>query len=361
MAEGEQVSDKAPTISGSDVAAKPRPTTKDLARVAGVSRATVDRVLNGREGVKQKTVNKVNAAIKTIGFVRNISAANLAKGKSYRFLFVLPNSGDMFLAEILRHIKEAETVFSADMIWTGIHHVDENDPHEVAAFLSTLSADDLDGVAIMAPQTPQVRDAIFRLQERGVRALPFISNQAIPDADWVGIDNVAAGKTAATLLGRYIHAPSGKLLVIAETLQSRDSLERRRGMDSVLNADFPHLEALPTLETYGSEERARAIITAALSNNVDIAGVYVLASEARVPIAALKTVALPRRPVTVAHERTPFTEDALREGTLDAVITQDPGHLVRSAIRKLRARTDMRDTLGSQERIRVEILLKTNI
>ena len=54
-----------------------RPTTKDLAKEAGVSRATIDRVLNGREGVKAKTVDKVNAAIKKLGFVRNISAANL--------------------------------------------------------------------------------------------------------------------------------------------------------------------------------------------------------------------------------------------------------------------------------------------
>ena len=43
------------------------------------------------------------------------------------------------------------------------------------------------------------------------------------------------------------------------------------------------------------------------------------------------------------------------------VITQDTGHLVRSAIRKLRAKTDMRDTLNSQERIRIEILLSTNL
>ena len=65
--------------------------------------------------------------------------------------------------------------------------------------------------------------------------------------------------------------------------------------------------------------------------------------------------------MAIAHERTPFTEMALRKGTLDAVITQDTGHLVRSAIRKLRAKTDMRETLNSQERIRIEILLRANL
>ncbi len=65
--------------------------------------------------------------------------------------------------------------------------------------------------------------------------------------------------------------------------------------------------------------------------------------------------------VSVAHERTPCTEAALLSGRLDAMITQDPGHLVRSAIPKLRALRDNRDTLTSQEKIRVEILLPTNL
>ena len=62
----------------------------------------------------------------------------------------------------------------------------------------------------------------------------------------------------------------------------------------------------------------------------------------------------------IAHERTRFTAQALRSGTLDCVIAQDPGHLVRSAIRRLKAIVDRRETLPLQERIRVEILLETN-
>jgi hypothetical protein len=62
-----------------------------------------------------------------------------------------------------------------------------------------------------------------------------------------------------------------------------------------------------------------------------------------------------------AEVRTPFTEAALQSRQIDAIITQDPGHLVRSAIRILRARKDRREILGSQEKIRIEILIKENI
>jgi len=91
--------------------------------------------------------------------------------------------------------------------------LDENDPHTIAAFLGTLTRETVDGVAIMAPETPQVRDAINRLQERGVHAVPFVSNQPLTGDHWVGIDNTAAGETAATLMGRFLPRQPGKLLV----------------------------------------------------------------------------------------------------------------------------------------------------
>jgi LacI family transcriptional regulator len=343
-----------------DVIFPARPTTKDLAKHAGVSRATVDRVLNGREGVKQKTIIRVNKAIEQLGFVRNLSAANLAKNKSYRFTFVLPSSGDLFLREIVRHIQEADSILVDDMMSIRIEPLDENDPHGIAAYLSTLSTDTVDGVAIMAPETPQVRDAIARLNERGVQALPFISNQPRAGESSVGIDGQAAGATAATLLGRFLNGSPGNVLIVSETMKSRDSLERRLGFDRILNAQFAHLHALPSLETYGSEERARAIISETLKRQ-DIVAAYILSSEARVPLTVLSELELPRPIVKIAHERTPFTEEALRKGDLDAVIAQDPGHLARSAIRKLKAMTDQRSTLVSQEKIRVEILLATNL
>ncbi|MCA0846250.1 type 1 periplasmic-binding domain-containing protein [Salipiger thiooxidans] len=57
----------------------------------------------------------------------------------------------------------------------------------------------------------------------------------------------------------------------------------------------------------------------------------------------------------IAHERTDYTKERLSSGVLDAVIAKNPGHLVRSAIRVLRARSERREPLASQERIRIEI------
>jgi LacI family transcriptional regulator len=339
-----------------------RPTTKDLAKAAGVSLATVDRVLNDRLGVKPHTIKAVHDAIERIGFVRNASAANLARSKTYRFLFLLPRSGDQFLDELILRIEEANAAFASEMVRAEVVRINESDPHHIANYLRGLSTDAVDGVAIMAPESPPVRDAMLRLSERGIGTVSFISGQAITaGGDFVGIDNHAAGATAGQLLGRFAGGRSGKVLVIAETMQSRDSLERRLGFDQVMTRHFANLAVLPSLETHGDPDRTQRIIRNSFLNHPDIIGVYVLSSEARRPLEAVATAQGHDQPIIIAHERTPFTEAALLDRQIDGVITQNPGHLVRSAIRILRARSEKRAPLASQEKIRIEIVLKENL
>lgn len=338
-----------------------RPTTKDLAKAAGVSLATVDRVLNDRTGVRPDTVEKVQHAIEKLGFTRNLVAANLARGKVYRFLFLLPRTGDLFLAGLISRIDEANLAFAAEMMRAEVAQIHESDPHQIANFLGSLDPDQVDGVAIMAPESPQVRDAKARLTERGVQAVSFISGQTTDPEDFVGIDNHAAGGTAGRLIGRFSDRRPGHVLVIAETMHARDSLERRLGFDAVINADYPHLTVLPSLETHGDAARTRRILRSSFASHPDIAALYLLGSEARAPLQAVTETIGAGSPVIVAHERTPFTKAALIAGQIDALITQDTGHLVRSAIRILRARCDNREVLASQEKIRIEILIRENL
>lgn len=339
-----------------------RPTTKDLAKAAGVSLATIDRVLNERPGVREKTVLKVNEAIARIGFVRNIQAANLAKNKSYRFQFVLPSTGGQFLSELLLRVDEAAQSYASEMIEADCKQIIINDPHVVANYISSLDATSTDGVAIMVPESPQVRDAVTRLTERGISAVQFLTGQPkVSNVDFVGIDSHAAGATAGRLIGSFANSKDGKIIVVGETMHERASLERRLGFDQTIARLFPEMRILPSLETYGNEERAHRVIRRCINDNPDVVGVYVLSAEAQAPIAALNDCLDTSQVTIVAHERTPFSEDALRQGTIDAIIAQNTGHAVRSAIRIMRARNEQRKPFTSQETIRIEILLPENL
>jgi len=339
-----------------------RPTTKDLAKAAGVSLATVDRVLNDRPGVTEKTVTKVYETIEKIGFVRNIQAANLARGKHYQFRFLLPTTGGKFLTELLTQIENAALSYTSEMIETNVQQITANDPHLVANHLASLSSMDVDGIAIMVPESPQVRDAITRLSERGISVVQFLTGQPkASDIDFVGIDSHAAGATAGRLVGGFSQSKDGSIIVISDTMQARDSIERRLGFDETIGRLYPKLRILPSLETYGNEKRAHRIICDSVENNPDIVGAYVLSAEAQAPIEALENCVDASHVTIVAHERTSFSASALRKGVIDAIIAQNTGHAIRSAIRIMRARNEQRQPLTSQETIRIEILLPENL
>ncbi len=339
-----------------------RPTTKDLAKAAGVSRATVDRVLNERPGVQEKTIKAVNAAIKELGFVRNVSAANLAKSKVYRILFLLPQVGGEFLAGIEDEIGVLRLAVRNDNVEISVRRELSRDPHKVVEILSKLSPENFDGVALMASESPQVRDATSRLTERGVHLVQLISGQPdIRPYDFVGIDNFAAGATAASLLGGFNRAREGNVLVITDTMTSLDSAERRLGFDSVLQDRFPELKALPTLESHSDRDRADTIVRNTLRNFSNIVGVYVMSSEAAAPLEAVFRYRDHADQVIIAHEQTPSTTRFLQDRKIDALITQNTGHAVRSAVRLLKARADGVEPLASQEDVRIEILLKENL
>lgn len=338
------------------------PTTKDLAVAAGVSLATVDRVLNNRPNVSVRARTKVNEAIEKIGFVRNMAAVNLGRNRPYRFRFVFPEAGDQYLDQLLLQVEKANKALKQEMTIAEAVRVSMSDPHRIANYLADQSTPDVDGLAVMAPESPPVRDAMARLEERGVHVVQFLSGQEkLDNLDFVGVDNFAAGATAGRLMGRFSGKQSGKIMVIADTMQALDSIERRFGFDRVINGRFSNLTPLPSLETYGDSARTKTIIGRQLQRNDDIVGIYVMSSEARMPIDSLTELTDLSAVVLVAHERTPFTEAALKDERIDAIVAQNPGHAVRSALRLLRARSENREPNSEQERIRIEILLQDNL
>jgi len=339
-----------------------KPTVNDIARVAGVSLATVDRVLNERPGVRSITIKKVQEAIDHLGYVRDTAAANLARQKTYRFVFVLPDWKGQFLASLEQGV--AESIQNAPQNRTEVRtiRVPNHDHTELAARLANLNPEEVDGLAIMAKETPLVRDAIADLRKRGIPVVSLVSDQPNSDRDhFVGIDNVAAGRTAGTLLARFSGGKTGKVVVVITNKQSRDMIERRLGFDQVISADFPQLEPLPSIEGQEDAEHTEQVTLRALQANPDAIGIYSVGASVQGIARAIDTAQLARRPILIDHELTENSAALLRDGVIDAVITQNTGHLARSALRVLRAKCDKTPVIKSQESIRIEIVIRENL
>ncbi|WMS40903.1 LacI family DNA-binding transcriptional regulator [Acuticoccus sp. MNP-M23] len=339
-----------------------KPTVTDIGRVAGVSLATVDRVLNGRPGVRQITIDKVNAAIEEIGYVRDVAAANLARSRRYRFAFVLPMSASAFLGSVRASIADTRGTSLADRTDCQIIEVEAEDPHALVRTLRQLDGSEIDGVAILANETPLLRDEITALKARGVRVVAIISDLPSAGRDhFVGIDNIAAGRTAGVLMGRFLTGRPGVVITLANTMLSREAIERRRGFDEIIVERFPSLSVAPTIEIHDNPEAVRVLLPRILERRRDIVGLYSLGTGHRGMIDVLRRLKPAPPPVAIAHDLTSHLESALRDGIIDAVISQNVDHIVRSAIRVLRAKCDGVPIVASQERIRIEVILAENL
>lgn len=339
-----------------------RPTVQDVARQAGVSLATVDRVLNRRPGVREVTIEKVEAAISTLGYIRDVSAANLAKRQSYRFAFVIPEGSNSFMRGLEAEIEAVKRHSVADRTEISIYKVPPFNGRALAEILDSLEPEHCSGVAVVATEAVAVRDALARLRRNNVPVVTLVSD--VPSFQYnayVGIDNVSAGRTAARLLGNFLGARTGKIALVAGSMLVRDHVERRMGFEQIISSDYTNLQCLPVIEGKDDSDIVREKLQDCLDGRDDVVGVYNMGAGNRGLIEVLSASAANKERVVVAHELTEHTRRALNAGTIDAIIHQDAGHEVRSALRILKAQIDRTPLLSGQETIRIEIYLNENL
>jgi LacI family transcriptional regulator len=338
-----------------------RKTLQDVARTAGVSLATVDRVMNGRPGVHADTIERVQAAVDLLKYRPDRLAARLARGRDHRFRFLLPLGTNAFMQALKREIEAAAETFAYEHVHLDVVHVDVFDGDVLAAALEDLRGES-DGVAVVALDHPSVREAIDDLADAGTTVVTLVSDAPRSRrAHYVGIDNSAAGRTAASLLGRFLGRHGGKVGIIAGSIALRDHIERQLGFSQVMSRDFPYLTLLPTLEGRDEDEQVEALTLALLRDHPDLVGIYNVGAGNAGVVAALESAGRARDIVFIGHELTAFSRKQLVRGTIDAVINQDPGHEVRSATRLLLAEREKTPIAVGQERIRIDIFLRENL
>lgn len=336
-----------------------RPTIHDVARVARVSLATVDRVLNQRGGVAEKSVRKVLRAVEETGYVRDVSAANLSRGREYRFRFILPDSTTGFVALLCAALRAEQARLSADKIRIDMVTTSAFEIASQADALRACTARSCDGVAIIASEAPEVQSEIARLSAEGVSVLTLVSD--LPRSErraYVGPDNVVAGRTAATFMGRFIGQQPGKVLMIAGSLAARDHMERVMGFRMVITEQFPHLELLPAVQGFDSAETVESLTREAMEDG-PIAGVYAVGAGNRGVVAALE--GQDPQPVVVVHELTPVSRAGLLSGEIDLVIDQNPVAEVKAAITLMRDLSDQRPINPNSGAIPLSIFVRENV
>ena len=338
------------------------PTIAEIARLAGVGTATVDRVLNRRPGVNADTVQRVMQVVADLGAPQQPGRPK--RGENFRFAFVLPADDSPFLALVERQIAQTAGDFRHQHITEITYRIEATDPARFAAELLQLDA--CEGIAILAPDLPSIKGAINELVRSGVHVVTLFSDVAGSMRETcIGADNRAAGRTAGLLLARMAGGGArDTLLLSSQATRLSAQIERRIGFAQVIEERFPQLRMLRTPDLPADNDGAQAALQRFLSADINperVAGLYNVGSGSAGLVRALDDVNLQPQIGVVAHDLTEAHRALLGTNQLSYVLHQDIHYCVLTAARVLRALCEnVRGALNVGQP-RVEILTAENL
>lgn len=305
------------------------PTIPEIAALAGVGPASVDRVMNNRPGVKEKTRARVMAAYDKLMLERG------AGGTLDLRLFC--ESGEGFNAAMARAADQVNRTVAGVLITPYFETTSGLDAQRFAARMEADGAG-AQGVILVAREHPAINRAARRLMERGVKVVCLTSD--LPSsrrATYVGNDQYAAGSVAAQLIGQILPESRPRiLLVMSETFRSQQ--EREMGFRRVLRSSFPHLKIEERLLSDDSMETTRALLLAHLEAHGRPDAIYNTAGANRGVGMALTEFGATET-LFVGHELTPHSRALLEQGVMDYVISHDfAGEMEQAARWLLQAR-----------------------
>lgn len=244
---------------------------KDIAFQAGLGTATVDRVLNGRGGVRGPTAARVAAAVNEL----ERQEASLARGGKTLVLDVVMEAPDRFTSEVRAAFESEAGAFYPLMFRQRFQFAERMDNSVFAAHLDRIRLRGSDGVVLKAPDVPSVRGAIGRLADASIPVLTLVTD--LPGSSrlaYAGMDNRAAGRTAAYLLHLALGGQGGRVLVSLSSSQFRGEEERVAGFNDAIRRNYPALAMAGISEGFGRDAQTGALAAAALARYPDICAAY---------------------------------------------------------------------------------------
>lgn len=332
-----------------------RSTLIDVAREAGVSGATVDRVLNGRSGVRDRTREVVLAAARRLGYIVGADAA-LTSGR-LALDFVLPAGPNTFMSRLGTALS-MQALERTD-IDLRLHLVEGFNPDTLATKLAELEGKSA-GIGLVAIDHPTVRDALRRVTRSGVPVITVVSDiQHIPRAGYVGIDNRSAGRLAGYLLYRFLGEGRHKVALFAGSVSYRGHEEREMGFRHMMSEHPGRLEIVGFSEIRDDDERAYRAAREHLDRHPDLSAIYNIGAGNRGIARALIELDRVDKVVFVGHDLTEYTNEYLLSGLMDAVIDQNPRVEAREAIEQLARVARGQDWTAPP--LRTQIILRENL
>lgn len=296
-------------------------TIKDIAKLANVSRSTVDKVINNRPGVKKETRERIEAIIKELDYQPNLLGKALVMSKDPTILgVILTPEYNPFIQVLMEGIEKAEKEFSPFGIKIIVKMLHSLQPAELVSIMTEFETMGAKGIAFLPIDDLQVIKKANQLAEDGMAIVTFNSKlKDISEIRYVGQNHVKAGRVAAGLMEKLI--PDGGdigVIISSKTLSCHP--DRLQGFSTRLEES--NLNIVDIQENQDRRELAFKIALEYCNKYPNLKGIYLSGSSSNGVYKALALADKLHNVKIISHDLVPENKELLKKGFVDFVIAQ---------------------------------------
>lgn len=300
-----------------------KPTIRSLARMCGVSRGTVDRVLNDRPYVKPEVRQRVLRAVQQTGYVHPSARAQAGAHATHIGFLMAQWENAYFREQTARGIRRAERYLRPGELKLTVETMVSRSEIEYLQRIDRLLDAGTDGILLNAADTALLRGKIDELDARGVPVVTY--NSDLPSSRrvcHVGQDLAKSGRVAAGLLAGLL-GPQDTVLAVTGNLEFRSHRSRVESFCRHLEGLGVAGERLTLRECFERYDLTYQAVWDALQADPRLRGIYMGTEHVPACIDAIRK-ARPRHKIhVIVNDLTPMATRYLKSGDIDFVIEQD--------------------------------------
>ena len=298
-------------------------TSGEIARLAGVSRGTVDRALHNRGGVRPEVEARIRELAAGLGYIPNRAGKALVSRKNPPVFGVVLNSlGNSFFDDVKKGIAAAKSELSDYGLDILLKEQKGYSVQQQLAALDSLAAQGVRGIAVMPVNDRQIAEKINTLAAEGITFVTL--NTDIADTAriaYVGCDYIKSGRTAAGL-ANLISSGSARLLIVTGSIKNHGHNLRIYGFGRALKNGLEGIQVVDIVENEDDSSLSYQVTKEKLREYPDIGLIYLTSAGA---VGVARAVSETGRTIPlICFDGTEEIAALLRDGKVTATICQEP-------------------------------------